>query len=237
MFTVEQLSQFMHIEWATSLLTMFNRPDVISTLRITRAEREHGYVYPPQDKVYRLLKYPPSHYKCLILGQSPYHYGVADGYAFSSAVDDYCPDSLSRIMDAIEEIDNNLYEAKWQTFSLERWVDQGVMLLNVLLTTNSTPLGHSKDNLLEIWKAKYSKIPSPCGWEPITAEIIKVVKPNLEAAALWGSFAHDYQHIINCPTILAEHPVAGLYRTPKRKWQHNNSFQFLNKHLKTPVIW
>jgi uracil-DNA glycosylase len=152
------------------------------------ARREHASVFPPADRVFRALELTPlSTVKVVMVGQDPYHQaGQADGLAFSS---DSIPKSLRNVL---KELETDLGLQAPTSGRLDHWAQQGVLLLNRILTVEEgQPLSH-KD----------------LGWLPITASILQTVSQTrpFVVFVLWGSFAKEVRDVIDARHLIIEAP-------------------------------
>jgi uracil-DNA glycosylase len=131
--------------------------------------------------------------RVVILGQDPYHsQGQANGLAFSVADGIRTPPSLLNIF---KEIQSDLGKPIPRSGNLERWAEQGVLLLNATLTVRAHQAGsHQKK-----------------GWEEFTDAVIKKVSDEKEHVVflLWGAYAQkkgliidDKKHLV----LKAAHP-------------------------------
>lgn len=151
-------------------------------------------VYPSNKNIFKALQLTPlNQVKVVILGQDPYHgAGQAHGLCFSVPDGVQKPPSLCNIFKELKE-DLNIPIA--QSGSLEKWANQGVLLLNSVLTVESgKPESHANR-----------------GWERFTDSIIEGVNSNLDNVVfmLWGSYAQkkgsridDTKHLV----LKAPHP-------------------------------
>jgi uracil-DNA glycosylase len=160
-------------------------------------DRKKYRVYPEEKDVLNVLNNPFDNIKCVILGQDPYHNGVAHGYAFSSSDPTYMPPSLRNIF---KEIESDLGIKTKQSSDLLRWVEQGVFLLNTSLTVKEgLALSHVG-----------------IGWEIFTNKIIKTLNSEKEHLVfmLWGNKAKTYTKFIDEDKHLiltSAHPASELY--------------------------
>lgn len=146
-------------------------------MQFVQNERDSGKaIFPPQDEVFNAFKATEFHgVKVVILGQDPYHGpGQAHGLCFSVKPGVKTPPSLVNIYKELKqsvdgfEIPNHGY--------LQKWAEQGVLLLNTVLTVQQG-MAHS-----------HSKI----GWEAFTDRVIEQLNEHGEGIVfmLWGSHAH-----------------------------------------------
>ena len=138
-------------------------------------------ICPHPKNIFRALNLtPPSKVKVIIIGQDPYHgYAQANGLAFS--VDDgvRLPPSLQNIF---KELSDDLGHPIPKNGNLEKWSDQGVLLLNSSLTVELNKPNSHKD----------------IGWEIFTDQIIKKISDiSGKVFILWGSYAQKKEALIN----------------------------------------
>lgn len=140
-------------------------------------------VYPPIDLVFNALnKTAPKNVKILLLGQDPYHgEGQAMGLSFSVPHGIPVPPSLKNMY---KELSNDIPGFKDPGHGcLDKWADQGVMLLNATLTVRkSEPNSHSK-----------------FGWQKFTDQVIKIISDKSPGTVfmLWGNFAHKKEKLVD----------------------------------------
>jgi uracil-DNA glycosylase len=157
-------------------------------------ERGHHKVFPPADKVFAALELTPyDKVSVLVVGQDPYHDdGQAHGLAFSVQPGVTPPPSLRNIFKELRDdvgcrVANNGY--------LVPWAEQGVLLLNTVLTVRAhSPASH---------KGK--------GWEKFTDAVISKVaeKPDRVVFVLWGGHAQKKRPLIeggNHVIVESAHP-------------------------------
>jgi len=139
-------------------------------------------IYPPRKDIFNALKSTPfDQVKVVILGQDPYHGpGQAHGLCFSVQPGVRPPPSLNNIF---EELRTDVGIAKPKHGCLQKWAEQGVLLLNTVLTVEAG-LAHS-----------HAKI----GWETFTDHIIKALNEKCDGLIflLWGAHAQKKCAIID----------------------------------------
>lgn len=116
--------------WHRSLRNLI----IVNCIKFVREEYSKTVIYPPADDIFNAFHFTPlSEVKVLLLGQDPYHnVNQAHGLSFSVLPDQReIPPSLQNIYKELESdlgcyIPNNGY--------LKKWADQGVLLLNTVLT-------------------------------------------------------------------------------------------------------
>ncbi len=181
--------------WKNALAAEFGKPYFESLVRFLHDEKAAGKkVFPPGSQIFRAFELTPvPQLKVVILGQDPYHgLGQAHGLSFSVPSNVPAPPSLKNIF---KEIESDLGVKMSGYPSLEKWAQQGVLLLNAVLTVRS---GEA---------ASHSKI----GWEEFTDAVIKYISDNCEGIVflLWGNFARSKSALIDSSkhhVLEAAHP-------------------------------
>ena len=137
-------------------------------------ERRHHPVYPPEDEVFTALRLTPyDDVRVLVLGQDPYHGpGQAHGLAFSVRPGVRPPPSLANMY---RELRDDVGCPVAKTGSLVPWAQQGVLLLNAVLTVRAGEANSHKNR----------------GWERFTDAVIRRVNEKRERVVfvLWGGYA------------------------------------------------
>jgi len=168
--------------WATLLSDELKSPYFNDIQRFLTLERSRSVVYPPQEMVFEAFRRTPvDSVKVVIIGQDPYHgAGQANGLCFSVSDGVRHPPSLRNIFKALKA---DLDISPPRSGNLEKWADNGVLLLNAALTVRAaSPLSHQK-----------------CGWTRFTdAAISKLsVERTSIVFMLWGAFAQQKEMLIN----------------------------------------
>jgi len=184
-------------------------------------------VFPPEDFVFRALDLCPFNaVKVVILGQDPYPtFGNANGLSFSVADSvKVLPKSLKNIF---LEVQDDLKIDFPKNGNLERWANQGVLLLNSILTVDEGNPNSHKD----------------IGWEQFTDAIIHKIsteKSNL-VFLLWGSKAIAKKEIIDCKkhlVLTTPHPSPlSAYRGFFGCKHFSKTNQYFRKLAKTEINW
>lgn len=170
-------------EWAQILKDYFQTESFKNLVDFVRQEYQSKTIYPaPQDIFKAFWLTPFSKVKVVILGQDPYHgAGLAHGLSFSVPIGVVPPPSLKNIY---KEIESDLQIKKdFSKGNLQYWAEQGVFLLNAILSVVSrTPASHQK-----------------IGWEEFTDHIIKKISDQKENVVfmLWGNFARSKKYLID----------------------------------------
>lgn len=146
------------------------------------AERRRATVHPPEDEVFTALELTPyERVKVMILGQDPYHGpGQAHGLAFSVRPGVRPPPSLANIF---KELRAEMGCPIPRNGSLVSWAEQGVLLLNAVLTVRRREPNSHKGR----------------GWERFTDAVLRVVAAREEPTVfvLWGAYAQKKAELID----------------------------------------
>ncbi|MBD0331740.1 MAG: uracil-DNA glycosylase [Chitinophagaceae bacterium] len=213
--------------WKEILKEEFNQPYFEQIVYHIKTERQLGKViYPPGSFIFNAFeKTPFSKLKAVLLGQDPYHGPrQAHGLCFSVQNGVQQPPSLQNIL---KELHDDVGVPVPKHGSLEKWAEQGVLLLNASLTVRQyEPMSHSK-----------------IGWERFTNSVIKKVSDLKEHVAflLWGKFAQEKKYLIDEKKHLilqAAHPsplsaMNGFFGC--RHFSRTN--EYLMKHGIEPINW
>jgi uracil-DNA glycosylase len=175
-------SRHVHSSWLT-VLEPFS--DEISRILDTVKD---SVLTPSRDQVFAALELPLSEVKCVIVGQDPYPTaGNAHGLAFSVSRDvERIPASLQNIL---KELHSDLDLEIPNSGNLEKWRDQGVLLLNRILTTE---VGQSNAH-------------QHLGWQPITQAIAEAAAAQGAVGILWGREAAKLAPLFE-DSIISVHP-------------------------------
>lgn len=168
--------------WREALKEEFRSDYFISLKDFLKEEKKNYTIFPPGNEMFTAFNLCPlSLVKVVIIGQDPYHGpGQAHGLCFSVPDGIAIPPSLRNIY---KEINRDLGIPIPKTGNLEKWAEQGVLLLNAILSVRATEAAshHGK------------------GWETFTNKVIKTVS-DLRAGivfVLWGKYAQDKQYLID----------------------------------------
>jgi uracil-DNA glycosylase len=168
--------------WKERLQNEFEKNYFINLVDFVKGEYSQQTVYPPGRLIFNALERCSfDKTKVVIIGQDPYHGpGQANGLCFSVNDGIKMPPSLVNIF---KEIRNDLGMDFPASGNLERWADQGVLLLNATLTVRaSSPGSHQKK-----------------GWEEFTNAVIERISEEKEGVVflLWGAYAQQKGEVID----------------------------------------
>lgn len=182
-------------DWLECLSMEFSKPYYQELLQYVKSQYDTTVVYPPADDIFNAFHFTPfSKVKVLILGQDPYHNeNQAHGLSFSVLpIQKKIPPSLQNIYKELRddlgcEIPNNGY--------LKKWADQGVLMLNTVLTVRAHEANSHQGH----------------GWELFTDAVIQAVNAQDHPVVyfLWGGPAQKKAQMLTNPKHLilkAPHP-------------------------------
>lgn len=212
--------------WKTKLATEFDKPYFLNLIEFVKNEYTQHTIYPPGKDIFRAFeKCPFDKVKVVIIGQDPYHGpGQANGLSFSVNDGMSLPPSLKNIF---KEIEQDLGQPTPKSGNLDRWAEQGVLLLNATLTVRAnTPGSHQKR-----------------GWEEFTDAVIKAISDEKEniVFVLWGAYAQKKGSIIDASKHqLLQSPHPSPF-SAHNGFFGNQHFSKTNEYLKaverTPIEW
>jgi uracil-DNA glycosylase len=213
--------------WKQELVSEFTKPYMIGLRAFLKNEIETGQqIYPKPSNWFAAFDHTPfDKVKVVILGQDPYH-GVGQAHGLSFSVPDGVrpPPSLLNIF---KELETDLGVKRPGHGSLFKWADQGVLLLNSVLTVrDGQPASHQKR-----------------GWEEFTDQAIRVLNEKREhlVFVLWGSYAQKKGQFIDRKKHLV---IQGVHPSPlsaSRGFIGSRPFSQCNAYLvkqgKHPIDW
>ena len=212
--------------WKEALREEFGKPYFMSLAQHLHREKAEGrLIFPPGNEIFKAFELTPvDKVKVVILGQDPYHGpGQAMGLSFSVPADVPVPPSLKNIF---KEIESDLGIRMSGCPDLRKWAEQGVLLLNAVLTVRcGEPASHSR-----------------IGWQEFTDAVIRYLSDNREGIVflLWGNYARSKKNLIDTSrhTVLeAAHP-SPLARGAFFGCRHfSRTNEILTAEGKTPIDW
>lgn len=214
-------------EWKGMLLEEFNQPYMQSLREFLVSEKEKGKtIYPAGNHLFNAFNYTPfTKVKVVILGQDPYHGpGQAHGLCFSVPPGVRIPPSL---MNIYKEMADDLKISPPTHGNLTSWAEQGILLLNTVLSVEHTKAGSHQGK----------------GWEKFTDKVIEVLNSFRENLVflLWGRPAQEKgRHIDSQKHLIlkAPHPSPLSAHRGFLGCKHfSKTNAYLEKHGIAPIHW
>ncbi|MDO6965550.1 uracil-DNA glycosylase [Rhizobium alvei] len=213
--------------WKAALAGEFSAPYMASLKSFLQAEKQAGKViFPKGSEYFRALDLTPlGKVRVVILGQDPYHGdGQAHGLCFSVLPGVRIPPSLVNIY---KEMQSDLGIPPAKHGYLEHWADQGVLLLNSVLTVERSLAASHQGR----------------GWEKFTDAVIARVNEQADPAVfmLWGSYAQKKAAFVDQTKHLvlkAPHPSPLSAHNGFFGCRHfSKANHFLEEHGMAPIDW
>lgn len=215
------------VSWQPYLGEELDKP-YMRELRVFLGEEQQAgkILYPPLADVFSAFEYTPfEQVKVVIIGQDPYHGpGQAHGLSFSVAPGVKPPPSLKNIF---KEINAELAIEFTDNGCLTPWAEQGVLLLNSVLTVQQKNAGSHRGK----------------GWEQFTDRAIAALNAQHDGLVflLWGKYAQDKAAVIDGSRhLLLSSPHPSPF-SAHRGFLGNGHFVKANQYLqaqgKTPIDW
>lgn len=161
-------------DWKAILADEFEKPYFATLTDFVRAEYASGEIFPMGKNIFRAFdKCPFDELKVVIIGQDPYHgVGQANGLCFSVNDGVPFPPSLQNIF---KEVNSDTGAPIPISGNLDRWAEQGVLLLNSVLTV----------------RAHQAASHAGRGWEQFTDAVVRAIAERKSGVVymLWGSYA------------------------------------------------
>lgn len=211
--------------WDALLADEFKKDYYLQLRQFLKAEYSSRVIYPGMYDIFNALKYTAyEDVKAVIIGQDPYHEpGQAHGLCFSVQDGTPLPPSLK-----------NIYKELWDDLGVSRtsgcltdWAQQGVMLLNAVLTVRQGQAGSHAGK----------------GWEIFTDHVIELLNEREDPVVflLWGGYARKKKALITDPRhriLEAAHPsplsaYSGWFGC--RHFSKTNAI--LTSMGKSPIMW
>lgn len=214
-------------DWLPAMEAEFKKPYYRQLYSFIKEEYSKTVVYPPADDIFNAFHFTPlSEVKVLLLGQDPYHnVNQAHGLSFSVLPEQKdIPPSLQNIYKELQDdvgcyIPNNGY--------LKKWANQGVLLLNTVLTVRAHQANSHQGR----------------GWEQFTDAVIQAVNAQDRPVVyfLWGRPAQMKESMLTNPKHLilkAPHPSPlSAYRGFFGCKHFSMANEFLEKNGIEPIDW
>lgn len=213
-------------DWKNLLQPEFEKPYFMELTDFVRSEYASGKVFPKGKNIFRAFdKCPFDDLKVVIIGQDPYHGdGQANGLCFS--VDDGVPFPPS-LKNIFKEVHDDTGAPVPASGNLDRWAEQGVLLLNAVLTVRAHEAASHAGH----------------GWEKFTDAVVKAISDRKREVVyiLWGSYAQKKGAMVdpwhNCilksphPSPLSAH--SGFFGNK----HFSRANEYLLTHGKEAIIW
>lgn len=213
-------------DWKALLGEEFHKPYFDSLVQFVKSEYAAGTVYPAGSNIFRAFdKCPFDKLKVVIIGQDPYHGpGQANGLCFSVERGVQFPPSLQNIF---KEVQSDIGTPIPESGELDRWAEQGVLLLNAVLTV----------------RAHQAASHAGRGWEQFTDAVVRAIAERKQQIVymLWGSYAQKKGAIAdpnNNLILKAVHPSPlSAYRGFFGCKHFSEANRYLESVGKEPIIW
>lgn len=208
--------------WREKLKGEMDEPYYRELVDKVQVEYENETCYPPEDKIFNALNLCPfDKVKVVIMGQDPYfNPGQAMGLSFSVPEGVQLPPSLKTLYRALG--------INQPSGDLTRWAEQGVLLLNTVLTV----------------REKQAKSHCKYKWRLFTDAVVRALNEEREHIVfmLWGRIAQRKERFIRTDNgrhmvLKAVHPVARRYGGWDGKEHFTCCNKYLEKHKIAPIDW
>ncbi len=220
------MSKILKNDWDDALAQEFDKPYYQSLRQFLLNEYKTRTIFPGMYDIFNALHYTPlSKVKVLLLGQDPYHnVNQAHGLSFSVLPGQQIPPSLQNIY---KELKEDLGIEPPHHGYLKKWADEGVLLLNTVLTVRAHEANSHKG----------------MGWETFTDAVIEAINAQDRPIVifLWGRPAQNKQKMLNNPKHLvlkAPHPSPlSAYRGFFGSKPFSKANDFFVAHGIAPIDW
>ncbi len=213
-------------DWKEILGAEFQKPYFEELVSFVRSEYASGEVYPAGRNIFRAFdKCPFDKLKVVIIGQDPYHGpGQANGLCFSVNEGVPFPPSLQNIF---KEVRDDVGTEVPMSGELDRWAEQGVLLLNAVLTV----------------RAHNAASHAGRGWEQFTDAVVRAIAERKRGVVymLWGSYAQRKCAIVDGSQNLILRAVHPSPLSAYRGFFGCRHFSAANAYLESqgcsPIVW
>ena len=214
-------------DWLDAIQTEFSKPYYKELFEFVKEEYSRVTVYPPSDDIFNAFHFTPlSKVKVLILGQDPYH-NVHQAHGLSFPVPDDQKDIPPYLQNIYKELQEDLGCRVPNNGYLKKWADQGVLLLNTVLTVRAHQANSHQGK----------------GWEKFTDAVIQAVNMQDRPVVylLWGKPAQSKASMLTNPKHLilkAPHPSPlSAYRGFFGCRHFSRANAFLVENGAEPIDW
>lgn len=213
-------------DWKALLLEEFEKPYFRTLTDFVREEYATRRIYPRGSNIFRAFdKCPLDRLKVVIIGQDPYHGpGQANGLCFSVGEGVPFPPSLRNIL---QEVADDTGAPIPTSGNLDRWAEQGVLLLNAVLTVREHEAASHAGR----------------GWEQFTDAVVQRINERKQGVVylLWGSYAQKKGAMVdsarNC-ILKSVHPSPlSVYRGFWGCKHFSKANEYLINQGQTPINW
>lgn len=212
--------------WKEILNDEFSKPYFEQLVKFVKEEYATREIFPKGSNIFRAFdKCPLDRLKVVIIGQDPYHGpGQANGLCFSVGEGVPFPPSLQNIF---KEVESDTGTPIPQSGELDRWAEQGVLMLNAVLTV----------------RAHEAASHAGRGWEQFTDAVVRAIAERKEGVVymLWGSYAQKKGAIADSRRNLILRAVHPSPLSAYRGFFGCKHFSQANTYLqsigKEPIIW
>lgn len=213
-------------DWQAAIGTEFKKPYYKELYQFVKEEYSNYVIYPDSQDIFNAFHFTPlCRVKVVILGQDPYHNtNQAHGLCFSVKPEVEIPPSLVNIF---QELHNDLGLPIPDHGHLKKWADQGVLMLNTVLTVRAHRAASHQGK----------------GWEQFTDAVIQAVNSQDRPIVylLWGRPAREKKPMLTNPKHLvleAAHPSPLSASRGFFGCRHfSRANHFLEEHGAAPIDW
>lgn len=213
-------------DWNRVIGAEFDKPYYHNLMRFLKQEYTTNTIYPEKEEIFNAFLYTPyEKVKVVLIGQDPYHgSGQAHGLSFSVKPGIPAPPSLINIF---KELNDDIGVQIPEHGCLIKWAEQGVLMLNTVLTVRAGEAHSHKKK----------------GWETFTNAVISAVNAKEEPVVfwLWGKPAESKLKLITNThhlVLIAPHPSPlSVYRGFYGSKPFSKTNTFLIQKGKAPIDW
>lgn len=204
--------------WKSVLDSEFTKDYFVNLVEFVKNEYKTKTVYPPGNEIFNAFNICPfNNVKVVIIGQDPYHgKNQAHGLCFSVKEGITPPPSLKNIY---KELNSDVGKEIPSTGNLIHWAEQGVLMLNAVLTVRASEPGSHANK----------------GWETFTDSAIKAVSEKSKNVVflLWGAYAQKKSELIDDSKHLILKSAHPSPFSVHRGFFGNKHFSNTNNYLKS----